>query len=721
MEYCGHDVSIESLSAAILRAKRHEGGLKLWPCLAVDSEWLAEIREETIRLAGRRKPSEVHAPGHPAYWVMPVGRFDQYSLYNASGDTSDTKRAGEGDPGGKSFADSESPEIQALAGCFAERLHMFRLHALFPGANVKSHEEWLVRDDLVCLRFILPLVTNERATMVVDEERFHLEPGIVYYFNKGCVHTAENCGDAPRYHFVWDMWLDQWVFDTVFARGGAATPHPKLRRIGAAEAAGLCASSAAEVTEYYQGTSSGSILHATRQADSKSFAKSALNFDPDIAPSDESIVLSGEWQPLEHWGGDTYRWVSRDGEFTLLGVEDGTEPLEIELEPGPGVAELPLRLEVVDETGSPMLKAALERRETLRFGVPVHAGLRRRLRVLALNGGRTVTGETRALDFRIFRIDRQRAAGAPVERAAPVAEAAPPPRPAESTPDIVPDDNSIVLSESWYPFEEWAGERFRWVSILGEFTLVAQANGMECLEIDVEPGPGVAEYPLRLEVVDALGRQLGAAALNRRQTVMVDVAVRAGEKNRLRVLARNGGRTVPGDPRVLDFRVFRMEHHRARPKTLADIAQGCDIIGLTGTWHPLEYWAGDTFRWVSNSGEFTLRAAEDGVLRIEFDVEPGSGVAKLPLRLAVDDATGRKLLRAAVERRQTVTADVPVRAGVDNLLRLAALNGGRSVPADPRILDFRVFRIGLAGADGAARSRRRGPFVAALRKAFGRA
>ena len=134
MEYCGHDVSIESLSAAILRAKRHEGGLKLWPCLAVDSEWLAEIREETIRLAGRRKPSEVHAPGHPTYWVMPVGRFDQYSLYNASGDTSDTKRAGEGDPGGKSFADSESPEIQALAGCFAERLHMFRLHALFPGA-----------------------------------------------------------------------------------------------------------------------------------------------------------------------------------------------------------------------------------------------------------------------------------------------------------------------------------------------------------------------------------------------------------------------------------------------------------------------------------------------------------------------------------------------------------------------------------------------------------
>src|SRR5580765_3219323 len=82
-----------------------------------------------------------------------------------------------------------------------------------------------------------------------------------------------------------------------------------------------------------------STLRAHRRPDTGVFQKTSVNFDPDIVPTDESIALSGDWHPLEHWGGDTFRWVSRSAAVTLLALEDGMESIAVELEPGPGIAE----------------------------------------------------------------------------------------------------------------------------------------------------------------------------------------------------------------------------------------------------------------------------------------------------------------------------------------------------------------------------------------------
>jgi hypothetical protein len=357
-------------------------------------------------LVESRVPSEPSDPRHPGYWVGVVGRVTQHSLLNPTGDTADYRADFNGQTQGKSFADSDCPGIEQLMACFTDRLHNFRINTLFPGAGLKPHEEPIVRDNLVCLRFHLPIFTNPGASLVLDEERFHFEPGIVYFFNKGCVHAVENLGDAPRYHLLWDLWLDEWVFETMFARGGSTTPHAGLHRIEAERLPQLCGSTPVEITEYHHGTASGAILRASRRSATEAFEISPVNFDPDIVPSDESITLSGPWHPLEHWAGDTFRWVSGAGGFTLLALEDGMERIQLELEPGAGVADLPLQLELVDQDGCELLREPIQGRQALEVAVPVHAGANNFFRIVARNGGRKVESDPRALDFRVFRIHR---------------------------------------------------------------------------------------------------------------------------------------------------------------------------------------------------------------------------------------------------------------------------------------------------------------------------
>jgi hypothetical protein len=141
----------------------------------------------------------------------------------------------------------------------------------------------------------------------------------------------------------------------------------------------------------------------------------ADEFNTDITSADESISLSGSWHSLEHWGGDTFRWVSNSATITLLALKEGMERLELDVEPGPGTARLPLQFEVVDKVGCQLLTTSLQGRQTVTVDVPVHANQRSQLRILARNGGRAIREDPRILDFRVFRIDRRRGQGEQAE------------------------------------------------------------------------------------------------------------------------------------------------------------------------------------------------------------------------------------------------------------------------------------------------------------------
>ena len=125
-----------------------------------------------------------------------------------------------------------------------------------------------------------------------------------------------------------------------------------------------------------------------------------------------------------------------------------------------------------------------------------------------------------------------------------------------------------------------------------------------------------------------------------------------------------GGHPTPGDPRILNARVFWMRQDDAAAISLAprrDILCSEGIL-LGGGWHPFEYYGGGTFRWFENEAELTVVAPAAGTVILEMMVEPGPGVGCRPFTLQVRDEGGSTLAQAEVRRRETVRLELQVRA-----------------------------------------------------------
>jgi hypothetical protein len=239
-----------TLQERIVEAARHRGGLKMQPCLAVDATWFAAIQEDVRKLQAQRPSSDVSQKSHPTNWTNPYGNATQHSLLNASGKTEDTATDHDLKAEGKLFSAPECPAIQRLQAAFAGRALNFRLNGLMAKSGLSPHEENVIHGDKVRLRFHLPVFTNERAEMMLDGARFRFLPGYIYFFNNGCVHSAGNGDDSPRYHFVWDVFFDEWIEERVFNLKSPLTPKEGLRKLSTAEAAALSTSKPWMIDEY---------------------------------------------------------------------------------------------------------------------------------------------------------------------------------------------------------------------------------------------------------------------------------------------------------------------------------------------------------------------------------------------------------------------------------------------------------------------------------------
>lgn len=401
-----HLQSVELLREALLAAKRHEGGLRMLPCVALDASWFARIRETIDSLVGENPASDVTNPLHPTYWVRPYGKATQYSLYNSSGRTDDYSTDFNDRVDDKTFRMQRYWEVGELIRSFEGRLLNFRLNCLAPNSGLSPHEEPIQSGDNLCVRFHLPVLTNPRATLILDEEEFHFQEGIIYFFNKGCVHAADNRGDTPRYHFVFDMWLDDWIFETLFSETAAATPHPKMRKLSAAERGKLSVSRPRPVREYVEGRSDGVVVLTRRRAGSGSegeVERREYRIAWDVVEAGGPCRTGSGWYAQESYQGQFFRWAPDQAELEIEAVRDGRATLVLDLEPGPGVSSGRLRLSVCDESGCDMGGFSVSGRQTVRCQVALHKGVNR-IVLRALNGGRRVGADPRVLNFRVFSI-----------------------------------------------------------------------------------------------------------------------------------------------------------------------------------------------------------------------------------------------------------------------------------------------------------------------------
>jgi len=238
-------------------------------------------------------------------------------------------------------------------------------------------------------------------------------------------------------------------------------------------------------------------------------------------------MLGPGWYPAEFEDGFPFRWAQPDATVYVALVHEVRHTLSLVVEPGPGVGLEPFMLAVRLIDGTPLQRILVRGRERVSFDLPREAPHLFSIVLNAEDGGVTTPDDERVLDFRVFDINLERA-----------------------------DDVFPIWAEpeaGFYAPERDDDRLFRWIG--GDATIrLANARGAT-LSFDVESGPGFASQPFNLVVLAADGSEVARAVVGTRVTVDVPLE-RSVRFDELTLHADGGGQTVPGDDRVMNFRVF---------------------------------------------------------------------------------------------------------------------------------------------------------------------
>jgi hypothetical protein len=121
----------------------------------------------------------------------------------------------------------------------------------------------------------------------------------------------------------------------------------------------------------------------------------------DIATAHAGLAFGNGWFPPEkYWDGEIFRWVDNDAE---LEVSVGPDPrvLRLELEPGPGMGQRAMQLDVC-EGGRVIMTAEIKHRSLLRIALRQLGSGPVPLRLHVSGGGDAVAHDPRILNFRVF-------------------------------------------------------------------------------------------------------------------------------------------------------------------------------------------------------------------------------------------------------------------------------------------------------------------------------
>jgi hypothetical protein len=311
--------------------------------------------------------------------------------------------------------------------------------------------------------------------------------------------------------------------------------------------------------------------------------------------------------------------------------------------------------------------------------------------------------------------------------------------------DIAAVESGVYFGGGWFPAEYTAaGAAFRWMENDGEVFLRLPSGG-RVIALEFEPGPGIAETPAVLQVVDGTDTQVAEWRVTGR--IRVELAVpppRSGDLQRLRMHVRGGGLPVADDPRILNLRFFRCDwvereaasvpHRpltdivrenwptlarlltsmRASAGSLATVRRGprqfqaaARLLGARGSdifaageeirfghgWHGLEESAGERFRWAAQNAQLLLRITRMNY-QLSLLVEPGPGLGNQPFTLIVRDGAQAEIARRRISGLTWVQFPVPLPDGAVAKLIFAVEGEGAPTDADPRVLNFRVLACG---------------------------
>ncbi|MFA5792108.1 MAG: hypothetical protein WC884_03690 [Candidatus Paceibacterota bacterium] len=269
-----------------------------------------------------------------------------------------------------------------------------------------------------------------------------------------------------------------------------------------------------------------------------------------IAPSDSNRILLGMgWNLPENFEDQTFRWIGKDNPEIILNNNNIlNNTLEIELEPGPGSNLRPLNLQVYI-ADSLIENRVIKQREKIDINLPKEITSKRNQTIIKLvtsTENKKIGTDPRILNYRVFNVSLKNNE--------------------KLLYDIIKanDRNQIYLGDGWYPFETYDGKSFQWVGKEpAEIIFKNSDNNLGTIKLDLEPGPSCGGEPLKLNVY-LNKKKIDEYKLLSKKTLEIDLKknknnVKNGN-NIIKLVPSSKNIIVPGDPRILNFRVFNINY-----------------------------------------------------------------------------------------------------------------------------------------------------------------
>jgi hypothetical protein len=243
------------------------------------------------------------------------------------------------------------------------------------------------------------------------------------------------------------------------------------------------------------------------------------------------------WSPLAYTKGEISRTIEDEAELELTVPAGSRRYLSLEME---ATTSGTIQCSVRDASAASVAQFSVEGRKTVYVEIPWEPGLRACFRLIAPQA-------------RVYRCTWSAYAGQPGNYARHFrCEGVM----ADSTQDIVGSD--IGLGVGWYAPECSNGEVFRWAANQAE-VFIEGSPLPKALLLEVEAGPSLNGDSFVLQVLDRSWRVVGEFQVAGRKEIRLELPQSIGLPNVYRLVADGGGLPVADDPRILDFRVFRLE------------------------------------------------------------------------------------------------------------------------------------------------------------------
>ncbi len=251
------------------------------------------------------------------------------------------------------------------------------------------------------------------------------------------------------------------------------------------------------------------------------------------------------------------------------------------------------------------------------------------------------------------------------------------------------NSGSVSLGAKWGTYESFKGTSFRWVDNDAELVLRGGAGDVR-VEIACEGGPSLQQRSFPLRVLDSAHRQVDHVMCDGPASRPQLFLPGSSSDTRYYLHVDGGGKRVPGESRVLNFRVFHLDDGGSGNGASADVADRRAGVRVGAGWYPVERQDGQNFRWLSHQGRLFVSGDRPARATLRMLLEVGPSVGSRRAAMTVRDGHGSTLLRTMLSGRGVVLLQAQLERG-ENEFVIDVASPDKPVNGERRILNARLF------------------------------